>query len=253
MNTVPLVAEPPRAEHPSLASLERASVLLRQAGSLAAGIASEQPMSQEAMRRALEEVSRSLDSWRAAVAETQGAATVSHRRFAAGQVIERLRLSRGLRGGARRLQWAIERAARILWPGAPDFDTTNSAPSASTLQRYELALDVAFMLLRSRLPHDCVRFMWMDSSPQKQYDWVWAEYVEVPTSRLVEVLMAVRRIFELVEKCQRTRRNSMTSSRRTSNVNGETSTNDYFTFLSMLAYPRPCRAASGGRCTKLAH
>ena len=91
-----------------------------------------------------------------------------------------LEFSFGLRGGPLHLREAIRRAIAISAPGflvqpltrlLAD-DRSRSLPSASTIQRAQIALDYA-LALNSRQTYlvDAVRFAWTDSSEQAGYDW----------------------------------------------------------------------------------
>jgi len=89
------------------------------------------------------------------------------------------------------LGFAVERAAKILSPNAKTVNVSQLVPSYATMQRAELSLDVAIMLERSNTWEGHVRCMWMDASPQKNFDWIWAEFEEIRVDVLLEVFDAV--------------------------------------------------------------
>ena len=68
------------------------------------------------------------------------------------------------------MRWAIERAIRILNPACAKLPQAPKTPSSSMLQRYELSLDVAFMMQRADVRGEFRRFMLADSSPQKELE-----------------------------------------------------------------------------------
>ena len=143
----------------------------------------------------LETVLTELEHWKLTAAEVAGQHPLrsadgrSHLRYSSVKLVECLRLCRTLKGGARRLAFVIERAMNIV-PGV-DVQCKKELPSASTMQRYELSFDVALMLWRADRWKGFARWMWMDSSPQKNYDWVWSEYDELPRRCLIPVFQAV--------------------------------------------------------------
>jgi hypothetical protein len=60
-------------------------------------------------------------------------------------------------------------------------DRPGAVPSASTVRRYELALDVSLQLyVQTKSPHTQVhRYAHADSSPVAGFDWLWSQYVEI--------------------------------------------------------------------------
>ena len=96
------------------------------------------------------------------------------------------------------MRFAIERAANICFPGLDLAQKVSELPGYGTLWRYELVLDVSFMMMRSRIKVPHVRWLWTDSSPQKGFDWIWSEFHEVPVGRVAAVFQAVLDIQSLV-------------------------------------------------------
>ena len=143
----------------------------------------------------LSTVATRLRLWDVTLAEEAGecksAMTSEHVKFTSMSLLESLRLCRTLKGGGRRLGFAVERAAKILSPNAKTVNVSQLVPSYATMQRAELSLDVAIMLERSNTWEGHIRYMWMDASPQKNFDWIWAEFEEIRVDVLLEVFDAV--------------------------------------------------------------
>ena len=71
-------------------------------------------------------------------------------------------------------------------------------PSHTLLRRYQLALDVAIILLARRriakLHADgetVARWAWSDSSPIAGFDWLWNRLIEIPESKVVQTSDAI--------------------------------------------------------------
>ena len=105
-----------------------------------------------------------------------------------------------LKGGAKTLGDVLERAIRFTLPAAyqqtfasRDFQSKHR-PSISTLRFYEIALDVAMLLVererRCSKSVDCARFDWSDSSPGKEYDWLWSMFREIGDNQLIDAFEA---------------------------------------------------------------
>lgn len=85
----------------------------------------------------------------------------------------------------------MEKSLLAMGLDVHDFRGALVTPGHSTMQRYELTLDVACMLLERRrqglLQSDVCKFSMTDSSPQENRDWVWHQYVEVAHQDLVSL------------------------------------------------------------------
>ena len=114
-----------------------------------------------------------------------------HVRHSSRKLIECLRLSRVLKAGAYKLEFAMQRAVNVLHPNIPPVKLTTELPSTSALHRYELSLDVAIMRNRADEWQGRIRFMWMDASPQKKINWIWAEFYDIRLDVLLDVFVAV--------------------------------------------------------------
>ena len=146
-----------------------------------------------------------LDSW--ALSWRQAAGLVvptqaSRFRHTARKLLDCIRLGSYLLGGPSKLADVITQSLAIALPeflrepfvrslkkgqGVPDL-----LPSPSLLQRYELALDAALMLLaREKSSDRCVRVGWTDSSPLAGYDWIWSQQHEIAESMLIPCFQAV--------------------------------------------------------------
>ena len=156
----------------------------------------------------LSSVVEQVERWRRTMAEAAGRHNLHTAdgkfsiRYSASMLIECLRLCRSLKGGARRLAFVIERALGIVSEAQgyclSCIPQSMELPSPATLHRYELCLDVAMMVQRSEaLATASVkrkRWMWTDSSPQKSYDWVWAEFHEVEESLVLSTFRGVLKL-----------------------------------------------------------
>eukprot|EP00959_Pyramimonas_sp_CCMP1952_P346860 7264838-Pyramimonas_sp.AAC.1 len=68
-------------------------------------------------------------------------------------------------------------------------------PTARNLRRYRLILDVALLLAAQRMNDaNVVRYMWIDSSPNKFANWLWTECHQIPFDRLYNVFDAAQLI-----------------------------------------------------------
>ena len=107
-----------------------------------------------------------------------------------------IRLARLLRGGGQRLSEVVRRAACVLGVDPECFGgPIREIPSAASLQRHELSLDVALMIWESRrsraLGAHAVRWGLTDSSPQENRDWVWEQTWEMSAEDLAACFTAV--------------------------------------------------------------
>jgi len=146
----------------------------------------------------LRRVVTDLDGMSGALARARGdfdGPRSSSVRFGALKLVECIRLSRALRGGARMLESAVIRALSIVLPNMPfEWSVPARLTSKSTLHRYELVLDCAFLAQRAAAStgdESMHRWMWVDSSPQQGFDWVWAELRELPSESAVPAFKAL--------------------------------------------------------------
>ena len=49
------------------------------------------------------------------------------------------------------------------------------------------ALNIHLVCCTAAFNLDCVRFLWVDSSPLARFDWLWSQYIEIDRVRLVGV------------------------------------------------------------------
>ena len=143
-----------------------------------------------------------VDAWCIDLDSFRGS-TVTRVRHQTEKLIECIRLSRALKGGGAKLEFAVQRALQILLPDPRSRAIIFSdiqrpvlhLPSQSTLQRLELSMDVAFMLMRADLAKDSSRrfrrWMWCDASPQQRFDWIHTVYDEMEETHLVPTMIAV--------------------------------------------------------------
>ena len=108
------------------------------------------------------------------------------------------------------LEKQMRHAIRLLLPNQADELTKAidrgllQAPSASSVSRWRLAVDVAFMYiirdLVSRASHDAVRCLLVDSSPQRGFDWLLTEFHTCAPSDAAAWCKVVWRLAETREK-----------------------------------------------------
>lgn len=123
------------------------------------------------------------------------------------KLLQCIRASHFLIGGAAALRrasrhQALAIASPLLAPCFADAADSAVVPSSSAMQRYELALDVAFMLLQQKSNSraaDVVRFGWADSSPQGGHNWLWIQSVSIRRDSLVQVWNAFLQLATAVQ------------------------------------------------------
>jgi hypothetical protein len=111
-------------------------------------------------------------------------------------LLQAIRLAANLRGGASSLEDVITQSLAASLPpflqrsflddvsGRLKPEVVKHPPSATSIRRNELALDVGLMLLQREASikcstSPCFRVGWADSSPIAGYDWIWSEYHEI--------------------------------------------------------------------------
>jgi hypothetical protein len=151
-----------------------------------------------------------LDHWQLSWRQYMHAAPIPGRgsrfRHDSKRLLQAVRLAARIRGGSGGLVDVIAKSLAAALPpflqpafiddvsGALHDSVKSSLPSSSAIQRAELALDVAMMLVqrgRAASQPDVVRVGWADSSPIGGRDWIWSEYHEIERGRLVETFEAV--------------------------------------------------------------
>ena len=103
-----------------------------------------------------------------------------------------------LKGGARQLIEVLRRAIGVCAPAclvgglqARLDDKISKVPSASVIQRNEVALDLGLCKMRQQsYVSECVRYLWSDSSVQLGYDLLWAQCHEIPKAELIPTFKA---------------------------------------------------------------
>ena len=170
--------------------------------------------------RATESAVDSLRGWAFSLLADQGvcrspsALTVGRFLHGSRKLLECIRLSALLKGGARSLVEVMERSLLACAPrlitadvlaGMRSKSVAKAAKvgSASLLSRYELSLDLALMMCSKSLwaSQDWTRFGHADSSPMGGYDWLWSQHLQVPTGSLTRCFMAVQRTHAWMQSC----------------------------------------------------
>ena len=112
-----------------------------------------------------------------------------------------------LKGGPGKLLDLVRKAVLLA---APPFlsgtlllalDQPHAVPSASTLRRNELCVDLALSRWRHMTYRRLVkRFLMMDSSPVADRDWLWVIVFEILQSSVVKTVRAVHELADLVDE-----------------------------------------------------
>jgi hypothetical protein len=120
-----------------------------------------------------------------------------------------IRLASKLRGGASSLAEIVAKSLAAVLPNflqqsflddALDLriDVKAALPSPAISRRYEIALDIALMLLQRNSVQSSassgssfVRMGLADSSPMAGFDWLWSEYYELDKRNVVSTFEAV--------------------------------------------------------------
>ena len=102
------------------------------------------------------------------------------------------------------LQQVVKHCVSILFPEHKDYlyaklqQTSQNIPSASSISRSRLAVDVGMMLLarasNQQVGAKVTRTLLTDSSPQKKFDWCLTEIHSVQTCDLLRIIPLVRRL-----------------------------------------------------------
>ena len=143
-----------------------------------------------------------LDRWREQFDEAAGRRhTVGLSRsgrnwkYSTSNIVSAIRVAKGSKGGASKLVDVLQHAISMIAPpafvGVLQNQKERSSPSASTVRRNELALDLGIVELRRReYRSDVVRYFWSDSTDQKGCKWLWAQCHEIDRSDLLPFFLA---------------------------------------------------------------
>jgi hypothetical protein len=170
------------------------------------------PASRDQEEVQLAAIVRSLDGWRLQVAEAAGEVNAVHVyngrawKYSVETIFHSVRFAAELKGGVSKvekvLRLAITMAApaamagtlcRSLQQTAEELDQHDSAeihsnilPSPSTIRRGAFAVDLAMMHLRQQTYcAKTLRYLWSDSSPQAEHDWLWSQVHEIREDLLI--------------------------------------------------------------------
>ena len=170
------------------------------------------PASRDQEEVQLAAIVRSLDGWRLQVAEAAGEVNAVHVyngrawKYSVETIFHSVRFAAELKGGVSKvekvLRLAITMAApaamagtlcRSLQQTAEELDQHDSAkihsnilPSPSTIRRGAFAVDLALMHLRQQTYcAKTLRYLWSDSSPQAEHDWLWSQVHEIREDLLI--------------------------------------------------------------------
>ena len=118
-----------------------------------------------------------------------------------------IRTALTLKGGPSKLLSVVTNAVALSAPGclvaplqrALRRSGARKLPSASTLARNELALDLALCELhRAQYKHNMLRFIWCDASEVGGFDWLWTQCHQISEDNIVSTANAAMSLAMLV-------------------------------------------------------
>ena len=155
---------------------------------------------------------RSLDGWRLQVAEAAGEVNAVHVyngrawKYSVETIFHSVRFAAELKGGVSKVEKVLRLAITLAAPAAmagtlcrslqqtaDELDQHDSAkihsnilPSPTTIRRGAFAVDLAMMHLRQQTYcAKTLRYLWSDSSPQAEHDWLWSQVHEIREDLLI--------------------------------------------------------------------
>jgi len=162
---------------------------------------------------------RSIEGWSAQIAEAAGEVKAEHYingrawKHSCESIFSAVRFSAGLKGGVEKVEASLLVAIGLVAPPAivgtlcrsfasnpVDHDNApiiynNKVASATTIHRNSFSVDLAMMRdRRINYSLDWVRYLWSDSSPQAEYDWLWSQIHEIHINVIVETFHAANRL-----------------------------------------------------------
>ena len=164
----------------------------------------------EDMQAVLTMLDRWSFSWRQALGMVSIPGGGSRFRHAFHKLLDCIRLSTFLTGGPSSLVDALAQALSTALPEflrapfiqnitKPGSEAYKILPSASLVQRYEIALDAALMILsRDHASESSVRYAWADSSPLAGYDWIWSQHHQIEKAQVFRAFRAVCSLQEAI-------------------------------------------------------
>ncbi|CAK0831729.1 unnamed protein product, partial [Prorocentrum cordatum] len=167
----------------SVARAMRSAALALSSGAHAGADDFAHRMRLDVMKDSVLKLDRWADDLASAAGETrQGIGKFRHSSL---QLVEVIRTAAFVKGGPSRLHDGVSGVDA-------DYDDQlrdpSTLPSASTVARGHLSLDVAMALNRRRTFHpDTFRYLWTDSSPHAGFDWLWSQCHEIRRDRVVQV------------------------------------------------------------------
>ena len=113
-------------------------------------------------------------------------------------LLQCLQAARNIKGGSAALLEMVKRCLLLILPRATVDKCLAAArqlPSGTLLRYYELQLDLSLMLMmRERNTKEAmVVYAMSDSSPQKDYDWLWTLATLVPKKDIILAFTTMRR------------------------------------------------------------
>eukprot|EP00971_Amphidinium_carterae_P349218 6490905-Amphidinium_carterae.1 len=154
---------------------------------------------------------RMLDGWVLSMREERGETGLAGNtrgqtrwRHSTEKLLLAVQASFELKGGARKLHFAVKRAIQLTAP--PMLVKTllqlceqQKSPSKSTIHRAEFGLDMAISLLKKQtFQPRCYRYLWTDSSPSSDgRDYLWCQMHEIPADHVITTAKAANTLASL--------------------------------------------------------
>ena len=164
----------------------------------------------------LSSVASALQGWQEALLACNGLVPPVSvgRRFvySSQKLVQCIRLAAGVKGGADNLASVAERSLALVAPrflAGPMLEGWNSSPglhnaipSATTLRRYEIALDISLILTQRHRAHGhpTFKFAHADSSPIAGFDWLWTQWTEIGVHQAPSAYVAICKLAGLAKE-----------------------------------------------------
>ena len=175
--------------------------------------------SQERRREEVTQMHTTLTNWQRSLERKRGGIDSTDNRYHhdSRKLLQALKTSSLLRGGAQQLVEAVARSLAMvlpevmqssflqfvsmpgdeLMPTEVSVELKESVPSASLIRRHELSLDICIILLTRLLKQrhpDGEKFGMADSSPMANFDWIWSQYTEIQKLDIIPTFEAITQI-----------------------------------------------------------
>ena len=162
-------------------------------------------MCEESERQIISDMVTALDDWADELYPLSSKDELSRCKYSSALLLECLRMSKLVRGGASRLVEIMERSLRIALPSLADASGRVTLgvklPSRQLLQYAELAIDIAICRLAQKWfkAGTYARFSMADSSELCGYNWLWQHQRLVPFAGMWQAFEAANQLINVVE------------------------------------------------------